>query len=69
LTTEHEFRTELSRLYAAAHEKNLDSEDLATAAKTDRHTVARWIGGYACPDTSEEREAVLVAISRGLKVG
>jgi len=63
MTTPEEFRHELNRLYAAATAKKLISDDLASAAKTDRHTFVRWIGGYACPDTSEKREAVLLAIA------
>jgi len=63
MTTSKEFRDELNRLYAAATTKGLILDDLAAAARTDRHTVARWIGGYACPDTSEERESVLRAVA------
>ena len=62
--TPREFREELNRLYAAAVAKGLDSDDLAAAAKTDRHTIAKWIGGYAHPATSDARELVLVAVGR-----
>jgi hypothetical protein len=62
--TPQEFRDELNRLYAAATAKNLDSYDLAGVVDwTDRHTLVRWIGGYACPETTEERESVLRAIA------
>lgn len=57
------FRDELARLYAAAHAKGFMSDDLAEAADVDYRTMVKWIGGYACPETSAERTAVLRAIA------
>lgn len=64
--TEEEFRGELSRLYAVALDKGLMSDDLAAAAKCSRHTIARWIGGYASPATPEARESVILAVAHRL---
>lgn len=66
MTTPAVFRTEISRLYAAGHEQEFMAEDLAGFAKVDRHTMVKWLGGYACPATSAERTAVLLAIAKGL---
>lgn len=61
--TPKKFRAEMNRIYTAATAVGMDSEDLAVAAKTNRHEVARWLGGYATPDTSAERAAVVSAVA------
>lgn len=68
MTTESEFRSELSRLYADALKKGFDSYDLAEAAEVDRSSIVKWIGGYDSPLTSEARENVLAAVSTRLLV-
>lgn len=67
-TTETVFRQELNKLHGLALEAGWMTFHLSDAAQVPHRTLLKWLGGYACPGTAQDRDQALTAICNALEL-